>query len=625
MKHVILFNIGRNFKNKYFILVILLSVIGVIASNFSLFILNTSLNTDKTVMILIFSSLFWIILLFYVNLVFISNAMVQDSNNGILNLELAKKFRHSELLFYKLFANKLITIPLNIFLMVVLYLGLYIVNPINFDYYSSSVLFGYLTFFLLDLVFSCLLIFFCSFKKTRIVYFLSSSVFVFYLCSPIIGKVHMSGAQSDFNYLWEPPNLQTQSLLDLEKLSYQQDGVVYNLMKNFSSLNDDYSYKITAKNSQNDSCSNEEYECLYQADTVGDMNFYKYMGGYSYVAQSGLMLDSTYFLNNSVSTNKNFSYEISPNYSKNKIYQFLINTLYPSDNKNHYEDTFYYQWSAKNLKGPSQLNDYSMWLLNDEAIAKIKTTLNLNISNGDIKKELYQLNQIIIRDFIYTWSRSPQEYFDSRFYLADKWEHNSVNGSWGRQGKPKLNLINERDLYNKALLKDGNRLYMAIFFTLIDRYLNYNMEKMYVSSNKERTETKYYAVKSHDLKYLKYFIENPFYFHQYLLMYLNPNMGFANEQLTMTNSYIEPLPVRAYLYEQNSAYEELAYNEDASQNGILVAPRQSMYQDFDKIFTKEIKLTNRIVDTNFVVLGYIIFSLLLGVAGFSFYKLFNVI
>ncbi|AOG60949.1 hypothetical protein SHELI_v1c10020 [Spiroplasma helicoides] len=623
MKNIILFNINRNFKNKYFSIIYLICLLAIIAISFYLFTFETNLsqNTFQGLYIGIIS--FWILLLFYVNLCFISNAMILDTSNGILNLELSKKYRHIELLFYKLFANKIITIPTNCFLMFLLYLGLYIINPIDYDFFKSSLLFGLLTFFVLDLVFSSLLILFCSFKNTRIVYFLSSAIFVFYMFSPLLGKIQQIAAPNEYSQTGSLPEYEIQSVIDLEKLSKNQEGIVYNLMKNFSSLNNDYAYTLSAKpESNNSSCRPNGYDCLYQASRVSDLNYYKYMGGYNYIIKSGLMLDSLYFLNNSPSTNTNFTYSLSPNYQKSKVYLFLINTLYQSNNTDHFKDTFYYKPSKANLSGEDQLYDYTNWLIKDSTIANIKSSLNLTISDSDIKNEVKSLNRIVINDFTKSWYDNQQKYVNNKKYVSNGWIKDRDDEIQSQGKEPVLKLVDENQIYQNSILKNGNKLYMAVFFNLIDSYLSYNSTTDSLAWNTYRYEQIYQDITNKSMKYTKYFISNPFYFHQYLFMYLNPNMGYANEQKALYYSPFEELPVRTYGYIKNNNYEPLEYDNDFTN---INKPRSLLYQDLEKIYTKEMKLTNRVVNTNFVIIGYLFVCLLFGSIGIVIYKKVNVI
>ncbi|QGS51764.1 hypothetical protein [Spiroplasma tabanidicola] len=540
----------------------------------------------------------WTLIITYINLIFISNSMIFDHENGIINLEVSKGFKQSELLLYKTLAKFFYSIVFNISLIIVMVCLLYIINPVNLNYIAKNLIPGFLSFIAFDFLITGLYFTFCSFKKIRIVLSLTSFVSILYIFSPLVGRIQFIIGEGKVNVNWNSFSYDVEFLKNLEDLSYKKDGLIYSLLYNLGSLKNDYSLKKDFKGTT-DNCEDKNYICYYEQFDEENKNR-DVSWGYSYVAANGLMLDVEYFLNNSKTFSQNFKYTLNEKINENKIYKFFNITIM-KNNEGKFEDTYFYKPSKNNLSGKNQLLDYFSYIQQDEMILNIKKIFNLSMSNQELKEEINSVNNILLKYFESIFYNN----FDSHNYKVYSLIREIIQ-NYDYDIENKTSLVNEKDFYENAKLKNGNRLYMALLFNLFDEYLST------WEGDLKDFEKIYNYIQTNDFYYNKFFTLNPIYYHLNLLGF-STYSSYTDDILTQNKVYDLNMPIRSFLVEKNPNYMQSDYKS-----------KFSMYDSLENSYIKKINLSKRVVSSEFIYIGYILFGILSGLIGILIYRKVNV-
>ncbi|AOG60428.1 hypothetical protein SHELI_v1c04770 [Spiroplasma helicoides] len=611
MLKIMSFNWYRNLKNPVFISTLSLAFLAIFISFGVLVGLSnndiTTIITSTTAVIM----LAWLTIICYINFIFISNAMILDSSSGLLNLELSKGYSYNELLMYKLLANKIVTIGFNAILLILMFLVLEIVQPINIDYFEKCTLIGYLSFFAFDWLTTGMFIFFCSFKKQRLVFYLISSITLLFTISTFTGNVQQQVVERKFPIIGFKKDFYLSDYYKkLEQLSYSRNGIVYSLMKNMYTLNQDYGYTLDVKNTaSNSSCSSFGYECLYNKHSSEyNPDYTVLLGRYGYISYLGMMLDSEYFVNNSPTLSTNYKFKLIDQYKENIVYKFLTSTIKQS-NSNNLNSTYYYKVSDKNISGPNQFDEYSNYLLQDSVTESLIKALNINESKDSIKQEIDELSQLLKKYFVNIWKTKLNHPYDEVIDLLEWWnfDHSLISNI-------NLKFADEKDIYNNATLKDGNRLYMALLFELINNYMR-------AGSNGfgEDTNQLYNIIQKNPWEYRVWWISNPLYYPTYLMMYSNKNMSLAQEMISFKSNLWQTLSIRAVNFVKNENFIPVNYfNTNTGDD-------RFMYNKLENIYLKQVNISPRIVEPDFIYLGYILFGGFTGLIGFLIYRKISII
>ncbi|AOG60431.1 hypothetical protein SHELI_v1c04800 [Spiroplasma helicoides] len=609
MNKILAFHLKRTLKDKLFIGIVLsVSIVMICVILWMCIITSQAVYT-----IYVWGPLlivFWILNICYINLVCISNAMVEDRHNGILDLEISKGYNHGSILVCKLITSKIISISYNVIMIGFFYLNLLIMQPDSKYFFENVLFYGFLSFFALDWLTMGIFVLFSSFKISRIVFCLAGIYTGLMSLSPILGGVQQTFSRNKFQGINESrTTLSAQYFQILLDFANSQKGILNKLLNNMYTLNDDYRYDLKWKtNSKNNDCLSSGYICLYNSYYKGE-EFTESVSRYGKIASLGLMLDSEYFLNNSKSSNSNYEFKLFDSYKQNIVYKFLKSSLKESKADN-LTSTYFYKRSQKNITGSNQYNDYCKYIIQDNVVNNIISSLNLEATKDQVINEIKTLNDILYYYYQDFWVVN-----DNRFLDMDNknWQliFRNFNNNSTIDNSTKMLFVSERDLYDNALLKDGNRLYMALLFDMIDNLMYY---PDFIINGGIFFGYDYETYQKNPGSYRQYFLSNPLYFQTFMLMYTNKNQSLKENKFAMQLSPFDHLPLKIVKYEKNENYEYIdLYNWKFGE-------KNTLYNKYENIGIKNVFVTENVINVDYVYIGYFVLGVLFLTAGYLIYR-----